>query len=157
MSQVVGFPLFIFCFWPSLVVWRTIWKNNRLIKRLPEWSFSSFVGGQLSDWSKHSGERWCHDNWQLDQPLENVMRRNILLTDYLIDEDIAPPTIILELDRTLKELLNYYLHSVYWKEMCVSVSNGFEWELLKIQVQHLKKWNEKRTRQRTTVRNSDLA
>ena len=77
------FLWFIFCFWPSLLVWRTIWKNNRLIKRLPEWRFSSaanylidqnipqngdvmIIGNliqkndekyatyQLSDWSKHS-------------------------------------------------------------------------------------------------------
>ena len=78
------FLCFIFSFWPSLVVWRTIWKNNRLIKRLPEWRFSStandlidqnipengdvmIIGNligwndeekystdQLSDWSRHS-------------------------------------------------------------------------------------------------------
>ena len=57
------FLCFIFSFWPSLVVWRTIWKNNRLIKRLPE----VFIHGQRSDWSKHPRKWWCHDNWQLDR------------------------------------------------------------------------------------------
>ena len=78
-----------------------------------------------------------------------MMRRNILLTNYLIDQDIPPSTIILELDRTLQKLLNYSLkwmfaEVVYLKEISLSVSNWFEWELLQIQVKCLEEWNERR-------------